>query len=46
VGERVGEGSEYRNGLCKVTTHVEATGRYEEKGACQTIVFYVAVFIP
>ena len=46
VGDRVGEGSEYRNRLWRVTTHMSATGRYEEKGARQTIVFYVAVSFP
>jgi len=40
VGDRVGEGSEYRNRLWRVTTHLEATGRYvKEKGERQTIVF-------
>ena len=46
-GDRVGEGSEYRNGLCRVTTHIETTGRYvKEKGARQTIMFYVTVSFP
>ena len=45
-GDRVGEGSEYRNRLSRVTTHIETTGRYEEKGARQTIVFHVAVSFP
>ena len=35
MGDRVGERSEYRNRLCRVTTHIETTGRYEEKGARQ-----------
>ena len=39
VGDRVGEESEYRNRLCRVTTHIETTGRYEEKRARQTVVF-------
>jgi hypothetical protein len=43
MGDTVGEGSEYRNRLQRVTTHIETTGSYEEKGARQTIVFYVAV---
>ena len=30
----------------KGKTHIETTSRYEEKGACQTIVFYVAVSFP
>ena len=46
VGDRVGEGSEYRNGLCRVTTHMGATGRYEEKGTSETILFYVAIYFP
>jgi hypothetical protein len=29
-GDRVGEGSEYRKRLRRVTTHMGATGRYEE----------------
>jgi len=40
VDDRVGEGSEYRNRLWRLTTHIVARGRYvKEKGACQTIVF-------
>jgi hypothetical protein len=40
VGERLGEGSEYRNRLWRVTIHLEAMGRYvKEKAARQTIVF-------
>ena len=39
VGDRVGEGSEYRNGLWRVTIHIEVTGRFVmEKEARQTLV--------
>jgi hypothetical protein len=43
VGDRVGEGSDYRNRLLRVTTHFETTGRYEEKGVVYAadIVFYM-----
>ena len=43
MGDRVGEGSEYRNRLCRVTTHIETTGRSEEKGARQTVVFFLSL---
>jgi len=47
VGDRVGEGSEYRNRLWRVTTHMETMGRYvKEKGHIKLLCFrWLSLFL-